>query len=176
VSTQPSSKSRLLKEGAKAGDFVSVEQPINDERPLNKRLRDEASEWDVDESVVHLLVEAADAIEHMAAALVAVRAERDQATTALRALWDDLGPKEQRYVDLAVEALVRDVLEAGGRQKPPVVSEATDETLKRNVLGLADHHRATCDGPDCTVSLALLGVLLDRASIGVTEEEARRLW
>jgi hypothetical protein len=117
-----------------------------------------------------------DEYEAALAALVAVRAERDQATTALRALWDDLGPKEQRYVDLAVEALVRDVLEAGGRQKPPVVSEATDETLKRNVLGLADHHRATCDGPDCTVSLALLGVLLDRASIGVTEEEARRLW
>jgi enamine deaminase RidA (YjgF/YER057c/UK114 family) len=83
VSTQPSSKSRLLKEGAKAGDFVSVEQPINDERPLNKRLRDEASEWDVDEPVVHLFVEAADAIEHMAAALVAVRAEREEYVKAL---------------------------------------------------------------------------------------------
>jgi hypothetical protein len=95
VSTQPSSKSRLLKEGAKAGDFVSVEQPINDERPLNKRLRDEASEWDVDESVVHLLVEAADAIEHMAAALVAVRADnerKDKALRLARACLETFGP------------------------------------------------------------------------------------
>jgi hypothetical protein len=59
-------------------------QPISDERPLNKRLRDEASEWDVDESVIHLFVEAADAIEHMAAALVAVRAERDALAELLR--------------------------------------------------------------------------------------------
>jgi hypothetical protein len=68
---------RLLGRG---GELVSTQPKptagqISDKRPLNKRLRDEASEWDVDESVIHLLVEAADAIEHMAAALVAVRAE-----------------------------------------------------------------------------------------------------
>ena len=45
------------------------EHPVN--RPLALRLRDEAKEWEDDESVKVLLVEAAEAIETMAAVIAA---------------------------------------------------------------------------------------------------------
>ena len=56
------------------------------------------------------------------------------------------------------------------------MDELVKERLKENVLLLADDHRATCDTPNCNISLNLIGVLLDLAGIGVTAEEAKRLW
>lgn len=48
-----------------------------------------------------------------------------------------------------------------------------DLALKKNALRLADDHRQKCES-DCTVSLALLKVLLERAGIELTPEEGRR--
>ncbi len=56
------------------------------------------------------------------------------------------------------------------------LTEEGMERVKENALLLADEHRKSCDNPTCNISLSLLGVLLDAAGIGVTHEEAKRLW
>jgi hypothetical protein len=61
-------------------------------------------------------------------------------------------------------------------QGTTVDAGVSDERLKGNLIAVARHHKLTCRDPHCPVSMQLLGVLLDRAGIGVTEEEAWRLW
>ena len=55
----------------------------------------------------------------------------------------------------------------------PYAVDSDDEVLKQNVLRLAKHHKATCPGEECNISLHMLAVVLKRAGIKITEEENR---
>jgi hypothetical protein len=59
----------------------------------------------------------------------------------------------------------------GGRVNPDPV---LDRAVKHVLFTLVDEHRERCD-ENCTISLHLLSVLLDKANIGTTAEEARKL-
>ena len=50
-----------------------------------------------------------------------------------------------------------------------------DDVLKRNALKLAALHREACDDENCSVSLALIGALIERAGISLTEDERAEL-
>ena len=62
--------------------------------------------------------------------------------------------------------------------KRPASDAATrnesDEHLVRSMIALADEHRANCPGPDCTLTLSSLVILLDRAGIELTPDEVGR--
>jgi hypothetical protein len=45
--------------------------------------------------------------------------------------------------------------------------------LKEQAIRIADHHRATCPGETCTVTLSSLADLLRRAGIVVSQAEFR---
>ncbi len=47
------------------------------------------------------------------------------------------------------------------------------EALKINAINLATHHRRTCDGQTCNISLSQIYTLLKRAGIELTDEERR---
>lgn len=48
------------------------------------------------------------------------------------------------------------------------------EAIKTNAFAVADHHRKTCEGAECNISLSLLASLLERAGYKLTQEERRK--
>ena len=48
-----------------------------------------------------------------------------------------------------------------------------DEALKKNVLLIADDHRAKCSGENCEVSLVMLFLVAERAGLRFTDDERR---
>lgn len=48
-----------------------------------------------------------------------------------------------------------------------------DNVLKMNALNLARHHKKTCEGEECNISLLLLLEVLLQAGILVTDDEKR---
>lgn len=47
------------------------------------------------------------------------------------------------------------------------------DLIKRNIIRLVEHHKRTCDGPDCNISLMLVRDLVELAGIELSEEERR---
>lgn len=45
------------------------------------------------------------------------------------------------------------------------------EAMKLNTLWLAAHHRKTCDGESCNISLIVLMQMAEKAGITFTEDE-----
>ena len=50
------------------------------------------------------------------------------------------------------------------------------EFLKRNALEMAKRHKETCEDPDCTLSLHLIGELIKLAGMELTPDEAKHLY
>lgn len=50
-----------------------------------------------------------------------------------------------------------------------------DKLLLLNAIRLADHHRATCEGETCNISLSLLLELLQRAGIDAASDVVKFL-
>lgn len=48
-----------------------------------------------------------------------------------------------------------------------------NQTYKDNILAIARHHRAYCEGEKCTISLVLLMIVATVAGIEFSEEEIR---
>jgi hypothetical protein len=49
-----------------------------------------------------------------------------------------------------------------------------DEVLKQNMIRLVDHHRATCPGQTCNISLYLAECVMKAAGIDLTQPESSR--
>lgn len=43
--------------------------------------------------------------------------------------------------------------------------------MKKNITALAKHHKRTCDGEHCNISLLLLKLMAERAGITFTEKQ-----
>lgn len=53
---------------------------------------------------------------------------------------------------------------------------ALKHSFKHLTLALAEHHKRTCDGESCTISLSLLKAMAEQAGVTFTEEEERIFW
>lgn len=63
--------------------------------------------------------------------------------------------------------------EAAASAYGSVRPDIADDALKANVIRIAQHHRQTCPGESCQVSLFQLVMLLDRAGIRLNNQELR---
>ena len=53
-----------------------------------------------------------------------------------------------------------------------MIQEITEaEALKINAIHIANHHKKTCEGCECNISLYMLRRLLDLADIELSEKE-----
>jgi hypothetical protein len=56
------------------------------------------------------------------------------------------------------------------------IDEMTKVIVKENAIKLAEHHKRTCEGEECGISLHLLYVMLNGLGIELTEEERTKLF
>ena len=55
------------------------------------------------------------------------------------------------------------------------MSDLDEAAVKRTLLELCQHHKETCDGPECTISLWTVREVFEFLGIELTEEELKVL-